>query len=124
MSYEAPCAICEQPVNLEESKTDEHGHAVHENCYIWTVELKKPGKRKTQTDARTWTLRLSPSRIGCLLPCSCTIQTVRRVIAAPSGDAFFESTLLGFGKGGNEEGVILGIAKRDFAALDSSFLVL
>jgi hypothetical protein len=39
MSYEPYCAICEQPVNLEESKTDEHGHAVHENCYVWTVEL-------------------------------------------------------------------------------------
>ena len=51
MSYEPPCAICEQPVKLEESKTDEHGHAVHENCYIWTVELKKPRRRKTQMDA-------------------------------------------------------------------------
>jgi hypothetical protein len=50
MSYEPPCAICEQPVKLEESKTDEHGHAVHENCYIWTVELKKPRRRKTQMD--------------------------------------------------------------------------
>ena len=40
MSYEARCAICEQPVNLEESKTEEHGHAVHENCYVWTVQLK------------------------------------------------------------------------------------
>jgi len=40
MSYEPYCAICEQPVNLEESKTDEHGHAVHENCYVWTVELR------------------------------------------------------------------------------------
>jgi len=39
-------------VNLEESKTDEHGHAVHENCYIWTVELRKPRKRMTQFDAR------------------------------------------------------------------------
>ena len=48
MSYEPRCAICEQPVNLEESQTEEHGHAVHENCYVWTVQLKKPGRRKNQ----------------------------------------------------------------------------
>ena len=47
MSYEPHCAICEQPVNLEESKTDEHGNAVHENCYVWTVELKKPRRQIT-----------------------------------------------------------------------------
>jgi hypothetical protein len=46
MSYEPQCAICERPVNLQESKTDEHGHAVHENCYVWAVELKKPIKRR------------------------------------------------------------------------------
>jgi hypothetical protein len=45
------CAICKQPVNLEESKTDEHGHAVHENCYIWTIELRKPRRSITQIDA-------------------------------------------------------------------------
>lgn len=52
MSYQPHCAICERPVNLEESKTDEHGHAVHEDCYVWTAELKKPGRRLTQMDAR------------------------------------------------------------------------
>ena len=52
MPYEPRCAICEQPVKLELSKTDEHGHAVHESCYVWTVELKKPGKRTTPMDAR------------------------------------------------------------------------
>jgi hypothetical protein len=41
MSYELACAICKEPVNLEESKTDEHGRAVHENCYIWTVKKSK-----------------------------------------------------------------------------------
>jgi hypothetical protein len=44
MSYEPRCTICREPVNLEESKTDEYGQAVHENCYVWTVELKKPRK--------------------------------------------------------------------------------
>lgn len=52
MPYAPICAICKEPVALEESKTDEHGHAVHENCYIWTVELKKPRKRITQIDAQ------------------------------------------------------------------------
>jgi hypothetical protein len=51
MSYAPPCAICKHPVNLEESKTNEHGDAVHENCYIWTVELKKPRRRITQMEA-------------------------------------------------------------------------
>ncbi len=52
MSDSPICAICKQPVNVEESKTDEHGHAVHENCYIWTIELRKPRRRITQMDAR------------------------------------------------------------------------
>jgi hypothetical protein len=45
MSYDnwlPQCAICKESVTLEESKTDEHGCAVHETCYTWTVELKKP----------------------------------------------------------------------------------
>jgi hypothetical protein len=52
MPYAPICAICKEPVALAESKTDEHGHAVHENCYIWTVELRKPRKRITQIDAQ------------------------------------------------------------------------
>jgi len=28
------CAICKSPVNLEYSKADEHGKAVHEVCYV------------------------------------------------------------------------------------------
>ena len=36
------CAICNESVNLEESKTDERGKAVHENCYVCTVELRMP----------------------------------------------------------------------------------
>jgi|HubBroStandDraft_6_1064221.scaffolds.fasta_scaffold04708_6 hypothetical protein len=37
MSYEGwlpRCIICKQSVNLEQSKTDEHGRPVHENCYV------------------------------------------------------------------------------------------
>lgn len=50
MTYQLYCAICRRPVNIEESKTDEHGHAVHENCYVWTVELKKPRRPITQME--------------------------------------------------------------------------
>jgi hypothetical protein len=53
MSYQGwllRCAICSEPVNLEESKTDERGQAVHENCYVWTVELRKPRRPVTRVD--------------------------------------------------------------------------
>jgi len=54
MSHEAwvpRCAICNESVNLEESKTDERGKAVHENCYIWTVESKKLRRFTTRIDS-------------------------------------------------------------------------
>lgn len=44
MSYQnclPRCAICKESVTLEESKTDERGQAVHENCYVWTFALRK-----------------------------------------------------------------------------------
>jgi hypothetical protein len=47
MSYEGwipRCFICKQSLSLELSKTDEYGRAVHENCYVWHVLLKKPRK--------------------------------------------------------------------------------
>ncbi len=50
MSYEPRCTICREPVNLVESKTDEFGQAVHENCYVWCVELKKPRKPMARHD--------------------------------------------------------------------------
>jgi hypothetical protein len=61
MSYENTwlprCAVCTEPVNLEESKTDEFGRAVHENCYIWTVELKKPRRHLAGIDDEPRALR-------------------------------------------------------------------
>ncbi len=35
------CGICNKPVKIETSKTDELGNAVHEGCYL----LKIGGKR-------------------------------------------------------------------------------
>ena len=34
------CRICNDPVLLETSKTDEHGQAVHEDCYVLNLWLK------------------------------------------------------------------------------------
>jgi hypothetical protein len=28
------CVICKESVEVEQSKTDEHGQAVHEECYV------------------------------------------------------------------------------------------
>ena len=55
MSHESTwlprCAVCKESVNVEESKTDEHGRVVHENRYIWTVELKKPRRNTARIDS-------------------------------------------------------------------------
>jgi len=34
------CPICNQPVALETAKTDEHGQAIHEECYVVAVKLR------------------------------------------------------------------------------------
>ncbi|HEY6370591.1 MAG TPA: hypothetical protein VIX37_08425 [Candidatus Sulfotelmatobacter sp.] len=33
------CSICSRPVPLENSKTDEGGKAVHEECYVLKLAL-------------------------------------------------------------------------------------
>lgn len=33
------CSICYEPVKLETTKTDEHGKAIHEECYV--LKLKR-----------------------------------------------------------------------------------
>src|ERR1700687_3582625 len=35
------CSICNRPVKLETSKTDERGQAVHEGCYLLKVKVKR-----------------------------------------------------------------------------------
>jgi len=48
MSYEGflpHCAICKQAVNLTENQADEHGQAVHEDCYVSIVVSKKVAAR-------------------------------------------------------------------------------
>lgn len=34
LSTQAQCTICGDQVQFEDSKTDERGRAVHENCYV------------------------------------------------------------------------------------------
>jgi hypothetical protein len=41
------CVICRESVKLEESKVDEHGQAIHEECYV----SKLVGKKTTQKTA-------------------------------------------------------------------------
>lgn len=36
------CAICKTSVKIEDSKTDEYGRAVHEECYVNVHGEKKP----------------------------------------------------------------------------------
>lgn len=33
------CPICNMPVLLETAKTDEHGRAIHEECYLLAMKL-------------------------------------------------------------------------------------
>ena len=35
------CSICNEPVEVETAKTDENGKAVHEDCYVRILRLKK-----------------------------------------------------------------------------------
>src|ERR1041385_7851047 len=35
------CSICYRPVSLQQSKTDEHGQAVHGKCYLLKLRLKQ-----------------------------------------------------------------------------------
>jgi hypothetical protein len=45
------CAVCGNPVDLENCKTDERGKAVHQKCYVAKVVKKaksKVGKSRTK----------------------------------------------------------------------------
>ena len=62
MSYEAwrpRCSICQQSVNLTESKADEYGRAVHENCYVSMLVSKKPRRFTVRIDALTDPVQVS-----------------------------------------------------------------
>ena len=44
------CSFCSEPVELESSKTDEDGQAMHEECYI----LKVRGKPAESASTDRW----------------------------------------------------------------------
>ena len=35
------CALCNEPVDLRAAKTDEDGRAVHEECYLLRMQMKR-----------------------------------------------------------------------------------
>jgi hypothetical protein len=46
------CSICHKPVAVETCKTDEHGHPIHEECYVLKVKLfqaSQPSRKSTAT---------------------------------------------------------------------------
>jgi hypothetical protein len=45
------CDICNKPVKLETSRTDEHGKAVHEGCYLLKISLKRTKTPKAGEDS-------------------------------------------------------------------------
>ena len=46
------CPICNELVELEKSKTDEHGKAVHEDCYIAAIKGSSSPDSPKKTDSR------------------------------------------------------------------------
>lgn len=40
------CAICNQPVPLENAKSDDHGNPVHEECYAAALALNAALKKE------------------------------------------------------------------------------
>jgi hypothetical protein len=46
-----PCVLCDNPVPLGTSKTDEDGKAVHEECYLLRIRLKRATNRDDDVHA-------------------------------------------------------------------------
>ena len=58
------CAICKQPVGLERSKADEHGSAVHEECYVSTLVAHRPRRFRLRVEALRGRLALLSRRFA------------------------------------------------------------
>lgn len=39
------CSLCDKPVPLDTSKTDEYGKAVHEECYLLKMRLNRAASK-------------------------------------------------------------------------------
>jgi hypothetical protein len=44
------CSICNQPVWLNDAKTDEDGQAIHEGCYVTKIHLIRSGLVQSDGD--------------------------------------------------------------------------
>ena len=42
------CCLCGDPVDLRTAKTDEHGKAIHEDCYVLRMRMKRGMLRSSQ----------------------------------------------------------------------------
>jgi hypothetical protein len=47
------CVICKEIVELEESKVDEHGQAIHEQCYVSKLVGKKTTKQQNRMNSES-----------------------------------------------------------------------
>jgi hypothetical protein len=43
------CPLCNEPVELETTKTNEDGEAVHEECYVLAVKARQPKPSRPTT---------------------------------------------------------------------------
>lgn len=46
------CSICNQPVDLETTKTDDYGNAVHEECYVMLCVSKTTTPHTTDREVK------------------------------------------------------------------------
>jgi hypothetical protein len=49
-SFDPLCLLCTQPVSLENSKTEEHGLAIHEECYVLSLTRQRPRSEGASDD--------------------------------------------------------------------------
>jgi hypothetical protein len=47
-----PCQLCHQPVSLENARINEHGKAVHEECYLSALKIV-PAPKQNPTEPGT-----------------------------------------------------------------------
>lgn len=42
------CPACSKPVPLETAKTDDHGRAIHEKCYVLNLLFERTAEHQTE----------------------------------------------------------------------------
>lgn len=47
------CSLCNKPVELRIAKTDEGGKAIHEECYLLRMQMKRPLPHGNPSDETT-----------------------------------------------------------------------